>query len=200
MTVSITPCWKKRLERAAVILGCLLCFGAPSAASAGSIEPKSATLAPDERGQALTAEFAIHLGPRLEEAAGRGVPLNFRFEFDLTRKRWYWADEHVAGHVVNYRLSYQALTRQYRLSVDKDNLHQNFDTLDEALHTFGRIARLHVINKAALIPGETYIAAVRLSLDHTQLPKPLQVDALADSDWHIEAKTLRWNFVPTTEK
>jgi hypothetical protein len=197
MTVSITPCWKKRLERAAAILSCLLCFGA---ASAGSIEPKSATLAPDERGQALTAGFTIQLGPRLEEAVGRGVPLNFRFEFDLTRKRWYWADEHVTGHVLNYRLSYQALTRQYRLSVDKDNQHQNFDTLDDALHAFGHIAHLHVINKAALIPGETYIAAVRLSLDHTQLPKPLQVDALADSDWRIEAKTLRWNFVPTPEK
>jgi hypothetical protein len=195
MTVFITPCWKKRLERAAVTLGCLLCLGA---VWAGSIEPKSAALLPDERGQALTAEFAIQLGPRLEEAVGRGVPLNFRFEFDLTRKRWYWADEHVAGHVLNYRLNYQALTRQYRLSAD--NVQQNFDTLDDALQAFGRIVRLHVINKAALIPGETYTAAVRLSLDHTQLPKPLQIDALADSDWHIEAKTLRWNFVPTAEK
>ncbi len=195
MTVFIMPCWKKRFERAAVIFGCLLFLGA---ALAGSIEPNSATLAPDERGQALTADFVIHLGPRLEEAVGRGVPLNFRLEFDLTRKRLYWANEHVAGHVINYRVSYQALTRQYRLTMD--NLHQNFDTLDDALRALGHVSPLHVIDKNALIPGETYTAAVRLSLDHTQLPKPLQVDALADRDWRIAAKTLRWDFVPTIEK
>lgn len=169
-----------------------------STAHAGSIDPKSAVLAHDERGHALTAEFAIDLGPRLEEAVGRGVPLHFRFEFTLARKRWYWADEHVAGHVINYRLSYHALTRQYRLSLG--GLHQNFDALDAALQVLERTGRLHVVDRAALIPGEPYVAAVRLSLDHTQLPKPLQIDALGDRDWRVEAKTLRWGFVPTAEK
>lgn len=175
---------------------CLACVG--GAALAGGIEPKSATLVADERGQALNAEFVIELGHRLEDAVGRGVPLNFRFEFELTRKRWYWADEHVAGRVLNYRLSYHALTRQYRLSLG--NLHQNHDSLAEALQMLGRIARLHVVDKAELVPGETYRAALRLSLDHTQLPKPLQVDALADSEWRVEAKTLRWEFAPATDK
>jgi hypothetical protein len=175
----------------------LLCL-ACGAALAGGIEPKSATLVADERGQALNAEFVIELGPRLEDAVGRGVPLNFRFEFELTRKRWYWADEHVAGRVLNYRLSYHALTRQYRLSLG--NLHQNHDSLAEALQMIGRIARLHVADKAEFVAGETYRAALRLSLDHTQLPKPLQVDALADSEWRVEAKTLRWEFVPSAEK
>jgi hypothetical protein len=165
---------------------------------AGSIEPQSAALVADEHGQAVTAEFAIDLGPRLEDAVRRSVPLHFRFEFDLTRKRRYWMDEHVAGHVILYRLSYQALTRQFRLTLG--SLHQNFETLEEALRTLGRVGRLHVIDKTALLPGETYIAAVRLSLDHAQLPKPLQVDALADQDWRIAATTLRWDFVPATEK
>jgi hypothetical protein len=177
----------------------LLCFACGiGAALAGGIEPRSATLVADERGQALNAEFAIELGHRLEDAVGRGVPLVFRFEFELTRRRWYWADEHVAGRVLNYRLSYHALTRQYRLSLG--NLHQNHDSLAEALQMLGRIARLHVVDKAELVPGEIYRAALRLSLDHNQLPKPLQVDALADSEWRVEAKTLRWEFVPPAEK
>jgi hypothetical protein len=194
MTASFTHCLKKRLERALVLLGCLYCLGA---AWAANIEPQSASLVADELGQAVTAEFSIDLGPRFEDAVRRSVPLHFRFEFDLTRKRRYWIDEHVAGHVVRYRLSYQALTRQYRLSLG--GLHQNFDTLEEALRMLGRVGRLHVIDKAVLTPGETYTAAVRLSLDHTQLPKPLQVDALADQDWRIEATTLRWEFVPAAE-
>jgi hypothetical protein len=193
MTASITHCWKKRLERTALWLAGLLLCGA---ALAGGIAPQSASLVPDERGLALNAEFAIDLGPRLEEAVGRGVPLNFRFEFDLKRKRWYWADEHITGRILNYKLGYQALTRQYRLSVD--GLHQNFDSLADALQALGRIAQLHVVDKGTMLAGETYFAAVRLSLDHNQLPKPLQVDALADRDWRVEAKILRWSFVPAS--
>lgn len=163
------------------------------AAQAGGIEPNSAALAPDERGLALTASFDVQIGPRLEDAVSRGVPLDFRLEFVLTRKRRYWIDEHIAGRVLNYRLGYQALTRQYRLSLG--SLHQNFEALDEALRALGRVARLHVVDQGQLIPGETYSAAVRLSLDHGQLPKPLQIDALADRDWRVEAKTLHWDFV-----
>lgn len=190
MTASTTPCWRKRASAAVLLSGCLLCVGS---ALAGGIEPKHAALVPDEQGQALSAEFAIELGARLEEAVGRGVPLHFRLEFTLERKRWYWADEHVAGRILEYRLVYQTLTRQYRLSLG--NLHQNFATLDEALRALGRVARVHVIDRAGLISGETYRVSVRLSLDHSQLPKPLQVDALADRDWRVEAKIQRWEFV-----
>ncbi len=194
MTVSTTPCWRKLLRP---LLGWAICL-CVGAVLAGSIEPEQAQLVPDEQGQALTASFRIQLGARLEEAVGRGVPLNFRLEFTLVRKRKYWVDEHIAGRVLHYRLTYHALTRQYRLSVD--NLHRNFESLDEALTSLGRAARLHVVDKGQLLAGESYQVAVRLSLDHEQLPKPLQVDALADRDWRVEAKTFRWEFTATADK
>jgi hypothetical protein len=172
-----------------LLLGCT--FGL---ALAGSIAPSGAQLLADEQGQALSARFDIQLGERLEEAVKRGVPLHFRLEFTLSRKRKYWIDEHIGGRVLLYRLSYHALTRQYRLSID--GLHQNFTAFDDVLASLGRIARLHVVDKGQLDPGETYLAAVRLSLDHEQLPKPLQVDALADRDWRVDAKVLRWEFSP----
>lgn len=199
MTAFITHCWRRGVERALVLLvvvlvGMLLL----GIAQAGSIEPKSAAIIPDERGWAVNAEFAIQIGARLEEAVGKGVPLHFRFEIQIKRKRWYWIDEHLVGRVVKYRLSYQALTRQYRLSLG--NLHQNYDSLDEAIRALGRVARLHVADKGALPTGEPLIAAVRLSLDHTQLPKPLQIDALADRDWQVEAGILTWQFTPVPEQ
>ncbi len=197
MTVFTMPCWKKRLDRALAVLGCLLFLGQ---ALAGTIEPQKAELVLDEQGVALNADFAIKLGPRLVDAVERSVPLNFRFEFDLTRKRWYWANEHVTGRVIPSKLSFHALTRQYRLT--RGTQQQSFDSLDEALKALGQVVRLHVVDKTLLIPGETYRAAVRLSLDHEQLPKPLQVDALAHRDWRVEAKTQQWEFVPplTTDK
>lgn len=167
-------------------------------AQAGSIETKRAEMVPDERGYAINAEFAIQIGARLEDAVSKGVPLHFRFEIQIKRKRWYWIDEHVAGRVLKYRLSYQALTRQYRLTLG--TLHQNYDMLDEALAALGRVARLHVADKSALPVGEPLVAAVRLSLDHTQLPKPLQVDALADRDWQVEASIHTWQFTPVPEQ
>jgi hypothetical protein len=160
---------------------------------ASGIEPLRAELTQGEDGYALSAQFAVSLGPHLQEAVSHGVPLAFNLEFELSRERWYWLDEHVAGIFVTYRLSYNALTRQYRLTVG--GLHQSFDSFDDALQVLGHVAALPVADKSALKAGERYRAALRLSLDKTQLPKPFQVDAIANSDWNVEAKVLRWQYI-----
>jgi hypothetical protein len=163
------------------------------AAQAGSIEPKRAALNPNEDGYALSAEFAVDLGIRLEDAVARGVPLYFNLEFVLERPRKYWISEHITTRSLTYRLAYSSLMRQYRLTTG--NLHQNFGSLGEALRVVGRIAALPVVDKDVIRPGESYEAAVRLSLDRSQLPKPFQVDAIMDRDLHVETKVLRWQFV-----
>jgi len=188
MTVSITPCLKRLLD--ALLVAWLLL--ASALVQAGSIEPKHATLTATDDGYALSAEFTVDLGSRLEEAVARGVPLYFVLEFDLRRPRWYWVSEHVAGRRVEYRLAYNALTRQYRLSAG--GLHQTFVSLTDALRVIARVGALHVVDKGVLKSGESYEAALRLSLDRGQLPKPLQVDALANRDWQVEATVLRWQF------
>lgn len=164
-------------------------------AHAGSIEPKRGALTQAEDGSTLlSAEFAIDLGPRLEEAVSRGVPLYFAFEFEVTRPRWWWSNEYVITRNINYRLAYTALTRQYRLSTG--SLHRNFATLEEALRVMSRLADLPVADKGVLKLGESYAAGMRLSLDRNQLPKPLQVDAIANKDWQVETRVLRWNHIP----
>jgi len=164
-----------------------------AAAQAGSIEPKRAALTPGEDGYTLSAEFALDLGNRLEDAVARGVPLYFNLEFVLERSRKYWVNEHVTTRSLTYRLSYSSLTRQYRLTTG--NLHQNFGSLEEALRVIGRIAALPVVDRDAIKAGESYEAAVRLALDRSQLPKPFQVDAIMDRDLQVDAKVLRWQFV-----
>ena len=162
-----------------------------------SIEPVRAALNAGEDGYTLSAEFTVDLGPRLEEAVARGVPLFFNFEFTLERNRWYWLNDQVTSITINYRLAYNALTRQYRLSVG--GLHQSFATLAEALRVIARVSALPVADKGVLKPGENYTAALRLSLDRSQLPKPLQVDAIANSDWQVSTRALRWQFSPPPE-
>lgn len=186
MTVSFTRCWASPLRRLlAALLLCALGF-----ARAGSIEPVGASLLPTDDGYALSAEFSIDLGARVEEAVTHGIALYFNLEFELTRSRWYWSNEHVAGRTLNYRLSYNPLTRQYRLGTG--SLYRSFETLAEAVRAMGRVGALPVADKSQLKAGEIYHAAVRLSLDRNQLPKPFQLDALANKDWQIAARTLTW--------
>lgn len=192
----ITRCcrsWPSLLRRLLVVLA----LAVAGLAHAGSIEPLQADLRPGEDGHVLSAEFAVDLGARLEEAVARGVPLYFNLEFVLERNRWYWLNEQVTSVTINYRLAYNALTRQYRLSVG--GLHQSFATLAEALRMISRVSALPAADKGVLKPGENYTAALRLSLDRSQLPKPLQVDAIANSDWQVSAKTMRWQFSPPSE-
>lgn len=163
-------------------------------ALAGQIEPKEAALQASDDAYALTAEFVIELGPRLEEAVARGVPLFFNLEVVVERPRQFWVAEHIATKLQSHKLSYSNLTRQFRLS--SGGLSQSFETLSDALRILGRAGSLPVVDKALLKAGESYQVAVRLSLDRNQLPKPFQVDAITDKDWRLEAKTLRWTFKP----
>lgn len=198
--VSITPCWKSVAERLRAIFcaGFLfaLLFSVATPTLAGSIEPKKGVLSyADDGSTVLNAEFAIDLGPRLVDAVSRGVPLYFSLEFELTRPRWYWSNEYIVSKSIRFRLTYTALTRQYRLSTG--NLHRNFATLDEALRVLSRFVDLQIADKGVLRVGDTYDAALRLALDKNQLPKPLQVDAIGDRDWQVDTRVLRWHYTPT---
>lgn len=192
----ITPCCKNALERLARTFCALVLVVCATAALAGSIDPRKGQLSTAEDGSTvLNGEFVIDLGPRLEEAVSRGVPLYFTLEVEVTRPRWWWSNESTINKTAQYRLSYTALTRQYRLTTG--NLHRNFTSLEEALRVMSRLVDTYVAEKGVLKMGEHYDIGMRLSLDRNLLPKPLQVDAIANKDWQVETRVLRWHYVPT---
>lgn len=188
--VSFTACSTSALERLCRWL--LLCLWLPAAAWAGEIEVAKPQLVAGDDGYVLSADFRFELGPRLEEAVAKGLVLYFVADFELSRSRWYWLDERVASRSQTWRLSYHALTRQYRLSTG--GLHLSFETLGDALRVLSRLRNWTVIDAAdkSVRPGETYQAALRLRLDLTQLPRPFQVTALGNKDWNLESDWKRW--------
>jgi len=169
----------------------------PCITTAGSIEPTRANLFATEEGYALSADFAIDLGSRVEDAVTHGVPLYFNLELEVTRPRRYWIDEHVLSHTLTYKLSYNALTRHFRLGTG--GLQRSFDTLPDALRAMGRISALPIMEKNTLKSGESYEAVLRLALDRSQLPKPFQLDAITTRDWQVDAKSLQWQVSLTGE-
>jgi hypothetical protein len=155
------------------------------------IEPREITLVPREDGYVLTAEFSIEVSPRLEDAL-QAVPLFFVFDYEINRRRWYWWDEDVARGSITYRLSFNALTREYRLALSSQGASLTaltFSSLPEALRFMSRVRRERVAETGALRAGERYRVGVRLRLDTAQLPKPFQLNALTQREWLLDSDT-----------
>jgi hypothetical protein len=177
---------------AAAALLVAICAAAP--ARSQGIDVQRAALVQVEEGYVLEADFAIALTHPLEDALNKGVPLYFALEFELIRPRWYWFNEKLANARQQYRLSYNALARQYRVSLGK--LYQNFSSLPEALAFLSRVRLRDVVETGALAKGSTYIAAVRMRLDTSQLPRPFQITAVGSRDWSLPSDWHRWTISP----
>ena len=193
MTVFSMRCCRSVSTFAALIL---LWIGVAFAAQARAygIEVRKAALISTEDGYVLEAEFDITLTHTLEDALNKGVPLYFTLEFELIRPRWYWLNEKLADTRQQYRLSYNALTRQYRVRVR--TLYQNFASLPDALGFMSRVRVRDIAETGALSKGNNYIAALRLRLDSSQLPRPFQVSAVGSREWSISSDWHRWTVSP----
>lgn len=189
-----------------VLLACL--FAAASYAAGISVNKASVRASDD--GYHLTANYDINLPMVVQQALARGVTLHFVSEFTLTRSRWYWLDEEIYQGEQTVKLSYNVLTRQYRIS--RGTLLQNFATFEDALAMLSRqispVLPIGLIKKndgylpewiypSGWIKSDAnYFAAARLRLDTAQLPKLLQVNALTDSDWTLSSDWYRWIVTP----
>ena len=174
----------------------VLAFIAAAVVSGGAlgdgIESRNVSLVQGDDALVVRADFELELTQRLEEALNHGVALYFVVEFELVRPRWYWFDEKTAAEKLTLRLVYHPLTRQYRVS--RGALYQNFATLAEALRTVGTVRDWAVVERERLKPEAGYIALLRMRLDTTQLPKPLQVSAFASREWTLASDWTRVAF------
>jgi hypothetical protein len=192
------PDQRERLRRGvrAAVAAAVLILGMLAAVSARAdvIVVKSAELRAEEDGYYLNAEFEFSLNSTLDEALQKGVPLYFLLEFEISRPRWYWLDEKVTSSTTQYRVSYNALTRQYRIASGLLGL--TFESLDEVERFLSRVTAREVARRDQLAKGTRYEAALRLRLDVNQLPKPFQMSALASREWTLASEWYRWSFTP----
>lgn len=176
------------------VLLCLLffvLFAVPLAwADASSLNIKTAELVAADEAYVLNADFDLNLSGAVEEAVNKGVPLNFLIEFQITSPRRYWFDDEIVTATNIVTISYHALSRQYL--INRDNHQQSFASLQEAKAEFSHLREWQVVEKDLLKKGENYQAALRVRLDQSKLPKPLQVDALGSEDWNIVSERYRW--------
>lgn len=145
----------------------------------------------------VSARLDLVPTPVVQDALTRGVPLYFVWQADVYRQRWYWTDKRVGGASRILRLAYQPLTRRWRVSLSTDAsasgggaglqyaLHQNHDSLAEALASIGRLYRWRLAEANALQEDEDHRVELAFRLDLTLLPRPFQIGVANESDWRV---------------
>lgn len=160
------------------------------AANASAVHIKSAELVSLEENYALNADVEILFSPAIEDALNKGVPLTFLIEFQLSSPKKYWFDDEIATQNQRVMISYHALSRQYL--VHRAGRQQSFATLQQAKDELAKIKDWAVFDKRLLKKGEAYQAAIRVRLDQSRLPKPLQVEAAGSEDWAMVSERFHW--------
>ncbi|WP_240936432.1 MULTISPECIES: DUF4390 domain-containing protein [Hydrogenophaga] len=160
----------------------------------------------------LNARLGIAPHGAVQDALLKGVPLYFVWEATVLRERWYWTDRRVAAQRRVLRLAYQPLTRLWRVSLSTDNgggtggaglqyaLHQNHDTLEEALAAIGRASRWRLADAGQLEPGAEHHVQFDFRLDLTLLPRPFQIGLGSQAEWSMQfSQELQVPNAPTAE-
>ncbi len=148
---------------------------------------------PVEHTLLLSADIQLPLTETLKDSIDRGLALYFQTDVQVVRPRWYWLNEEVISTSIEWRLSYHALTRQYRVATNAQG--QTAATLDEALAVMSSIRAVPIGRVANLSPGQHYDVWVRMRLDTGRLPKPFQMTAMTNRDWNPQSEWKRFDFI-----
>jgi hypothetical protein len=188
------PCVRPILARAWGLLLAALLACAEAPARADGLELTSFDLQREEEGLLLDYTARIELPRAVEDALQKGVPLYFVAQATVFNPRWYWRDKRIARVTRNWRLTWQPLTRRYRINLG--SVSQNYDSLADALGAIQRATRWKLADSAALEDGDRQYVEFSLRLDTSQLPRPLQIGFGGDADWELALE--RTAPVPTT--
>lgn len=150
-------------------------------AQAQAVDLKQLQLQRREGELALEFSARLTLGPAIEDALQRGVPLYFNARATVYRDRWYWRDERIARVSRTWRLAWQPLTASWRLSLG--GLSQSHGSLSEALAPLSQISGWRLVELDKLEPGNRYHVEFSFNLDNSQLPQPMQIDL--GGDWKL---------------
>lgn len=195
MMVFTMPSLKKQLLK--FLLGfcfALFCASMAAAQSVGAeiLNLKALRLNKD---LAISAEIKFELPSSIEEAMYKGVSLTFVSDLEIVKERWYWTDKTVVMTSRQTRISYQALTRRWRVLPWSEGastsglgvqLPQTYESLAEALTVAQRIYSWRVASESVVEDGN-YWVQLSYRLDISHLPKPLQIGLLGQGDWSINA-------------
>lgn len=171
------------LRRAVALLLMLLALVILRPALADGVELTQLATTRSEDGLELSFNAHFELPRAAEDALMKGVPIYFVAEATVLRNRWYWRDARVARASRSWRLNWQPLTRQYKVSTG--GLNQGYASLTEALASLRGLAGWRIAETKDLEDDGKYYLEFSYRLDTTQLPKPMQIGLGASQGWAL---------------
>jgi hypothetical protein len=184
-----------------MVFACWLLTLAPWV-SAQSVNPQAVQLSDfklerQEDAYVLSSTLNFELPQAVEDALSKGIALFFMAEVQVAKERWYWYDKYVAKQERHYRLSYNPLSRRWRLATSSKpipnsglgvNMGVSYDSLSEALSAIKRSSEWRVVEATEIEPSGKYRLDYQFKLDLTQFPRPFQIGTLGESDWSMSVK------------
>lgn len=154
-----------------------------------AVEPQGAIV--------VSAQMVLRLPQVMVDALHQGIPVYFVAHASLTRSRWWlWQKTEISARRY-WRLSYQPLTRVWRLQYSLESskhtdssqgLAQYFDSLDQALAAMQRLSNWPVGDIQQLQANTVYESQFSFGVDQERLPRPLQFDAQGRNDWDLQLR------------
>ena len=182
--------WKLCKQSAQTLLRAflvLLSLGTGLAHAENPVLLEELVLQRSEEGIYLSTHLGFELPQSLEDALSRGMPLGFVMQADVMRERWYWSDKLVSRTERYVRLSFQPLSKRWRVYVSAQpipstglgvSFGQSFESLSEALQSIQRISRWRIADASVIDSANKQRLEFRFKLDLSQLPQPLQFGVL----------------------
>jgi hypothetical protein len=183
--------WRRAASRWCAILVAAAVWAGPALADGDEAEPFLVAVTRSKDGLFLSARLPLQLSEAVEDALAKGIPLLFVWQAEVVQPRWYWWDKDVAIATRAVRLAYQPLTRHWRLSVGEDGstsrfaLHQNYDSLSDAMRSVLRLNDWKVSASPKLNNEDGQFVRFAFRLDYSQLPRPFQMGVANLPDWNL---------------
>jgi hypothetical protein len=137
----------------------------------------------DDDAVSLSYAVDFELPQAVEDALGKGIPLHFVADAQIYGNRWYWRDRRLAQARRTWRVAYQPITSNYRVSFG--GLSQTYPNRIEALAAVRRSIRWHIADPGQIEPGGGHYLEFSFRLDTTQLPRPMQIGIGGLADWQL---------------
>lgn len=207
MMVSSMPCWKNNRPFSGALFAprwLLLLLAAVSLLFSGVLTANSAQK-DSSRAQIVSAfaevraervmldlRIELELSPAMREALDNGIALEFEVRADLgVAREWLW-DQRLAQQTRRYRLAYHALSENWMLTDLTNQEARTYSSLNAALEGFQHIQAWPVAEVDALPEDKRLVGRARVALLINQLPLPLRLPALMDSEWSLKSKWYLW--------
>lgn len=141
---------------------------------------------------AVDVDISLTLNDLMQQALSRGVPLQFSIELQIEQPRWWWFDKTIVDTTLERRLSYNTLTRTWRVSTG--DLAVSASDYSDAIAILSRVTNWPVVLTDRFEPGQPYQGRVRIRLNTDQLARPLQMDSGNRNNWTLVSAWRSFDF------